>query len=123
VAQRRYGHAVGDDRLRTARDRRGLPLRGEELAAILPHTDLDGAIKLAELVCGAIAGLRVPHRENHEGGGIMTASIGVATALSCGGGTTHMPGALLQAADTALYKATQRGRNRVEAGLLITPIG
>jgi diguanylate cyclase (GGDEF)-like protein/PAS domain S-box-containing protein len=128
-----YGHAVGDDCLRTAAQALRAAVRreidevfrygGEELAAILPHTDLDGAIKLAELVCGAIAGLRVPHRENHEGGGIMTASIGVATAMSRNGGTTHMPGALLQAADTALYKAKQRGRNRVEAALLITPIG
>jgi diguanylate cyclase (GGDEF)-like protein/PAS domain S-box-containing protein len=127
-----YGHAVGDDCLRTAAQAFRAALRreidevfrygGEELAAILPHTDLGGAIKLAESVCGVIAGLRVPHRENHEGGGVMTASIGVATALSRDGGTTHMPGALLQAADTALYKAKQRGRNCVEAGLLITPI-
>jgi diguanylate cyclase (GGDEF)-like protein/PAS domain S-box-containing protein len=127
-----YGHAVGDDCLRTAAQAFRAAVRreidevfrygGEELAAILPHTDLEGAVKLAESVCGAIAGLRVPHRENHEGGGVMTASIGVATALSRDGGTTHMPGALLQAADTALYKAKQRGRNRVEAGLLITPI-
>jgi diguanylate cyclase (GGDEF)-like protein/PAS domain S-box-containing protein len=128
-----YGHAVGDDCLRTAAQAFRAAVRreidevfrygGEELAAILPHTDLEGAIQLAESVCGAIAGLRVPHRENHEGGGVMTASIGVATALSRDGGTTRMPGALLQAADTALYKAKQRGRNRVEAGLLITPIG
>jgi len=127
-----YGHAVGDDCLRTAAQAFRAAVRreidevfrygGEELAAILPHTDLEGAIQLAESVCAAIAGLRVPHRENHEGGGIMTASIGVATALSRNGGTTQMPGALMQAADTALYKAKQRGRNRVEAGLLITPI-
>jgi diguanylate cyclase (GGDEF)-like protein/PAS domain S-box-containing protein len=122
-----YGHAVGDDCLRAAAQAlRGAVRReidevfrygGEELAAILPHTDLDGAVTVAESVCRAIAALRVA-RENHEGGGIMTASIGVATALD---GTTPMPATLLQAADAALYKAKQRGRNRVEAGLL-TPI-
>jgi diguanylate cyclase (GGDEF)-like protein/PAS domain S-box-containing protein len=126
-----YGHAVGDDCLRAAAQAfRGIVRRdtdvvsrygGEELAAILPHTDLEGAIEVAESVRLAIAALRVPHRENHQGGGIMTASIGVATALARDGGTTQMPAALLHAADTALYKAKQRGRNRVEAGLLITP--
>jgi diguanylate cyclase (GGDEF)-like protein/PAS domain S-box-containing protein len=127
-----YGHAVGDDCLRAAAQvfratvRREIDVvfryGGEELAAILPHTDLEGAVKVAESVCRAIVALQVPHRENQECGGVMTASIGVATALPCDGGTSQMPAALLQAADTALYKAKQRGRNRVEAALLITPV-
>jgi diguanylate cyclase (GGDEF)-like protein len=95
---------------------------GDELAAILPHTDLEGAMEVAESVRRAIAALRVPHRENHEGGGVMTASIGVATALSLDGGTTQMPAALLQAADSALYEAKKLGRNRVEGRLLITSL-
>jgi len=122
-----YGHAVGDDCLRAAAHEFRAAVRreiddvfrygGEELAAILPHTDLEGAVQVAERARQAIAALRVPHRENHEGGGIMTASIGVATALSRDDGTQHVPAALLKAADTALYKAKQLGRNRVEAGL------
>ena len=57
-----YGHAVGDDCLRTAAQAFRAAVRreidevfrygGEELAAILPHTDLEGAIQLAESDCG-----------------------------------------------------------------------
>ena len=95
---------------------------GEELAAILPHTDLEGAIQVAKNVCRAIAALRIPHSGNPEGGGFLTASVGVATALFRDGGTKQMAPALLQAADVALYKAKHCGRNRVESGLLITSV-
>ena len=70
-----YGHAVCDDCLRAAAQAfRGIVGRdtdlvarygGEELAEILPHTDLEGAMEVAESVRRAIAALRVPHRENH----------------------------------------------------------
>ena len=69
----------------------------------------------------AIEGLRLTHEGNPEGGGRVTASIGVATALAREGGTTRMPETLLLAADTALYKAKQGGRNRVETAVLVAP--
>lgn len=126
-----YGHTVGDDCLRAAARalaaalRRGTDLAarygGEELAAILPDTDLDGAIKVAENIRTAILELGIPHRRNFEGGGLLSVSIGVATAMGRDGGSMRMPQALLQAADAALYRAKHSGRNRVEAGMLLTP--
>jgi diguanylate cyclase (GGDEF)-like protein/PAS domain S-box-containing protein len=127
-----YGHSVGDDCLRAAAQAFSRTVRrdtdivarygGEELVAILPDTSLEIARMMAEDVRRAIADLKIPHRENHDGGGVMTVSIGVATALSLNGGSSQMPVALLQAADAALYKAKQGGRNRVEVGLIITSV-
>ena len=76
---------------------------------------------MAEKIRAAIADLALPHPGNPEGGGYMTASLGAATALSCAGGTLTMPSALLMAADTALYKAKNSGRNRVASALLLRP--
>jgi len=126
-----FGHQAGDDCLRavaaavkaTARRPTDIAARygGEELAVILPNTDLAGATAMAEKIRAAIADLALPHPGNPEGGGYMTASLGAATALSCAGGTLTMPSALLMAADTALYKAKNSGRNRVASALLLRP--
>lgn len=126
-----YGHTVGDDCLRAVARalsgtvRRGADLcaryGGEELAVILPDTGFEGARQVAESVRLAVLRLHIPHRENLEGDGLLSASIGVATALGRCGGTMRMPEALLQAADAALYRAKHHGRNRVEGGLLLTP--
>ncbi|MDE1162511.1 MAG: sensor domain-containing diguanylate cyclase [Acidobacteriaceae bacterium] len=127
----RYGHQVGDDCLRaTARCidnqiRRGMDFTarygGEELAAILPEIDFDGAIHVAQTICQAVAALRIPHPDNVEGNGMVSISVGVATALSRCGGSMRMPESLLVAADSALYKAKHLGRNRAEGALLLTP--
>jgi diguanylate cyclase (GGDEF)-like protein len=111
-----YGHPQGDVVLReVARVLRDSsreidhPARygGEELAAVLPGTDLEGAFNRAERVREQIAQLRIPRL---DGGGDLsvTASCGVAAA----GGTAIDGRALLQAADAALYEAKRSGKNK-----------
>ncbi len=126
-----YGHQVGDDCLRavaaalksTVRRPGDIIARygGEEIAIILPDTATDGAVELAWAVCKAVQNLGMSHRANEDGKGIVTVSIGAATALARIGGTMGMPAGLLQAADMALYKAKRNGRNRVETTLLLAP--
>jgi diguanylate cyclase (GGDEF)-like protein/PAS domain S-box-containing protein len=128
-----YGHQVGDDCLRTvastirASIRRPADLAarygGEEIAIILPDTDAAGAVFIAQAIRMAVETLLIPHAENAAGAGFVTISTGVATTLSRVGGSIQMPAGLLQAADTALYKAKHNGRNRVETALMISGDG
>jgi diguanylate cyclase (GGDEF)-like protein/PAS domain S-box-containing protein len=127
----RYGHQVGDDCLRAVAVAISAAVNrvtdivarygGEEIAIILPSTNTAGAIKVAQCIRSGIQALEISHEGNIEGAGWVTASIGVATALSRHGGTMAMPQGLLQAADNALYKAKNKGRNRVATTLLIAP--
>ena len=127
----RYGHQVGDDYLRTisaalkgavgATDtvaRYG----GEEIAVIIPSAGSAEAIETAERLRAAIESLQLPHEGNPEAVGWATASIGAATALARQGGTIKMPESLLLAADNALYKAKQGGRNRVATALVVAAV-
>jgi diguanylate cyclase (GGDEF)-like protein len=110
-----YGHPQGDVVLQqvarvlreSSRDA-DAPARygGEEMALILPHTDLEGAFAIAERVRVAIEELRIPRLDDHQGGLHVTASLGV-TASS--GGNKD---ALIAAADDALYAAKRQGKNR-----------
>lgn len=127
-----YGHQVGDDCLRSVgaavnasvRRPRDFVARygGEELAVVLPETDSAGAMHIAEVVREAVEQLMVPHCGNPEGNGFVTVSIGVTTAVPSVGGTVKMPEGLLLTADSALYKAKHKGRNRVEVSILLTPV-
>jgi diguanylate cyclase (GGDEF)-like protein len=113
-----YGHQQGDLVLvEVARCLRSLsrdidePARygGEELAVILPQTDLSGAELLAERMRATIAELRI---KRLDGSGTLrvTASFGVAALPQSASGKES----LIAAADAALYRAKRAGKNRVE---------
>lgn len=115
-----YGHAAGDECLQTigrtvakiAGHRPGdLAARygGEELAVLLPNTDVAGAAVLAERIRSAVRDLNIEHAGTADG--FVTLSAGV-DALSPSG-RKEQPKELIQAADKALYAAKAGGRNRV----------
>jgi len=125
-----YGHQFGDDCLRAVATAVAGAVRatdltarygGEEIAVILPSTGSAGALETAEKVRAAIEALQLTHEGNPDGGGLVTASIGVATALARDGGTMRMPESLLLSVDHALYKAKHEGRNRLATTLLMAP--
>ena len=110
----RYGHLGGDAVLRAvarAIDHRLRPedvlcrYGGEEFCAVLPETSDKGAGRLAGELRTQIEALRCPFEDHSIQ---ITASIGVATLI--GGMDAE---ALLEAADTQLYRAKSGGRNRV----------
>lgn len=84
---------------------------GEEFAVLLPHTDLAGAIAVAENICTEVRALAMEHSLNPTG--IVTVSIGVQAAVP---DKTLDALDLISAADKALYTAKSRGRNQVSAG-------
>lgn len=117
-----YGHHAGDRFIRQVADAARDNIRrpgdlvarygGEEFVAILPNTDLFGAIEVAEAVRQAVLDLRLPHDGNPLGHASI--SIGVACALPQPGDEDPM--ALFTFADDALYAAKRAGRNQVKAG-------
>ncbi|MEA2421653.1 MAG: hypothetical protein QOF55_752 [Thermoleophilaceae bacterium] len=112
-----YGHQQGDivlievgRVLRTLSRDIDEPARygGEEMAVILPQTDVAGAELLAERMRAAVAGIEV---DRLDGGGrlTVTASFGVASLPS----NARDKDALIAEADAALYRAKRAGKNRV----------
>jgi diguanylate cyclase (GGDEF)-like protein len=82
---------------------------GEELALVLPGTDLEGAFNLAERVRAGIAELEIP-LPGVDGPLGVTASLGVAEIPA----TSLDERTLVAAADEALYAAKAAGKNRSE---------
>ncbi|MEG3641412.1 sensor domain-containing diguanylate cyclase [Magnetococcus sp. PR-3] len=76
---------------------------GEEFCVILPNTDPEGAVKVADRLRERVA-------EKEVDGLKVTISIGVATYPDL---QITQPDAMIRAADGALYEAKKRGRNQV----------
>ncbi len=113
----RFGHQIGDHVLRAAakvvrENMRSADLAGryggEEFAFIFPRTDLEQAALVAERIRADVEALVV---ESEEGPVQVTASIGLA---SYPGSAARDVNELIALADQALYRAKERGRNRVE---------
>jgi diguanylate cyclase (GGDEF)-like protein len=112
-----YGHLTGDNVLRAVarvlrQSSRDVdePARygGEEMAVALPLTDLEGAYQFAERVRGRIEALELPLPDG-KGTLKVTASFGAASLATADDATK---GALVAAADAALYEAKRSGKNR-----------
>ena len=112
-----YGHRLGDAVLRRVADViagacRGIdePARygGDELAVILPDTDLEGAWTLGESMRRAVEALDLALEDGTPLR--VTVSVGVGAAERDGDA-----GVLIEAADTALFQAKRAGKNRTRS--------
>ncbi len=116
-----YGHQAGDECLKkvagaisaTACRSTDLAARygGEEFVVVLPGTDLDGAMTVAEKIRSNVNNLKIMH-EKSSIDEYITLSLGVAAVIP---GDDHVPEDLIAEADKALYKAKESGRNRFVA--------
>jgi diguanylate cyclase (GGDEF)-like protein len=113
-----YGHIEGDDCLKkvaaclaTAMSRPAdffARYGGEEFAVILPMTDHNGAVTVAETLLDQIRELNLPHRYSLVAERV-TISLGIATMLPS---REDSPTILIDRADKALYASKIAGRNR-----------
>ncbi len=114
-----YGHLAGDGCLRAvAQAIQTIVARagdfvarygGEEFAIVLPNTAEGADIVLQDVLLG-IRRLAIPHRSSKVSRGIVTVSIGYATAVPAKGDSEAD---LLSRADQALYEAKSKGRDRL----------
>jgi diguanylate cyclase (GGDEF)-like protein len=120
----RYGHLRGDECLTAVaqmltRDlRRGGELLarygGEEFVAVLPNVDEEGAMLTAEAMRTRVHQIGI---ENHGSPiGRLTISVGVCSVVPVAGLARE---GLVEAADTALYRAKSAGRNRAERATIV----
>ncbi len=111
-----WGHMAGDAALREAARRIGSCVRlydvvarygGEEFLLVCPGCDEVAAAALAERIRDVIASRPVNTSE-----GLIPLTVSLGTATSVGGASA--PEEIVRAADAALYRAKEAGRNRVE---------
>ena len=109
-----FGHPAGDEVLKIVAGLIAAAARttdtvarygGEEFVLVLPDTDYEGAMVLAERCRRAVAAAGWPLRP-------VTVSVGVSTLTA----ETRDAAVMVREADGALYRSKQTGRNRVNHG-------
>ncbi|NES85229.1 MAG: diguanylate cyclase, partial [Moorea sp. SIO2B7] len=118
----KYGHLAGDDCLqkvaKTIRDcaKRSSDLAarygGEEFAIVLPYTDAENAVQIAEEIREKVKALGIDHVKSQLGlpASVITLSLGVASTIP---NVEESYLSIVHAADKALYHSKAYGRNRV----------
>ncbi len=115
-----FGHLQGDNCLKqvaqtihkTLMRPKDLAVRygGEEFLVVLPDTNRDGAIKIAQNIQFAIKSLEIRELKSEVSHQI-TVSLGIATVIPQ---RQDKPEDLIASADNALYVAKENGRDRFE---------
>lgn len=115
-----YGHLPGDDCLKQVAKALSDAIRrpsdflarygGEEFVGLLPRTDSEGAVQVAEGMRRAVAALKIPH-ERSPTASHLTISLGVSTRIPT---LDQNLSGFVNGADQALYRAKNLGRNRTE---------
>lgn len=115
------GHLAGDAVLREAARRMQDSVRtydavgrygGEEFLLVLPGLERDAAVQMTDRLRRVVCGAPVA---TGTGPVSVTVSVGMSTLVP---GARTRAETLIEAADRALYRAKERGRNRVEFGLM-----
>ena len=112
-----YGHLAGDACLQkvalafstSLQHSEDLAARygGEEFVAILPRTDLSGAVRVAQRIQARVQRLQIPH-DHSLTAAFVTISLGVASQIPQ---ADRQPNHLLHQADARLYEAKRCGKN------------
>ncbi|MBV8500511.1 MAG: diguanylate cyclase [Paucibacter sp.] len=118
-----YGHPAGDECLRqvarlllaSAARPSDLAARygGEEFVLLLPQTDREGALAVAQRVMQSVREADIRH-ENSPIADHVTLSMGLISVQADSGSS---PAQWLAQADLALYQAKAQGRNRIETAV------
>lgn len=116
-----YGHQAGDEcltqvaRALASQAKRGADFvaryGGEEFVAFFPRTNTEGLLAIAQRMLQAVDALQIPHAAS-DAAPCVTISIGLAVVTPTPGSSVET---LVEAADTALYRAKHAGRHRCVA--------
>ena len=115
-----FGHLIGDKVLRyiasimkqqIAENHFAARYGGEEMAVIMPDTDLEKGLEISENIRKAVEKNRLKRKDDGGSIGKITLSAGITCFEPQD--TVEM---LIERADRALYEAKDKGRNQVVAG-------